>query len=878
MGSARTGGRWQVVGTEPAVAALLPELCGGDARAVLLTGPAGIGKTALADAVATAAEGAGPVLRIVASPGSTERPYGALGGLVALEPAIEDSPTGGIEAGGRLARVVRDRAGEDRLLLVVDDLPLLDATTAVEVAGLVRSGAISLLATARTGSRLPAAIDALVVEDRSVVHEVVPLDAALIGRAAAAALGADLVPSALHEVVRRSGGIPLYARELIRANQAAGRLRLGDAGWEADGDLVAPPTLFDLVASRFLHLDEATRRSIEALCLVQPLPVRAAGELLGIDRLADLEDGELVAIRPEGVQLTVRLAHPMHEESVLASSGPLRRHAAARRAVEALDHLASGDPDLALRLAVLRADHELPLPGVRAVPAAERALGLLDPATAERLLRASDEDDVEARVLLGAALAAQGRTDEADATLAAAWELATTDEHRARILSRRAGNLGAGAGRFDAAITLLVDGLRHVSEPRWRAFLETDLAYVRSWAGEAVDAASVASGHASAPTARANECLVGAILAAMSGELARADALVDEGLRLVHLIERDVPHARDMLVLSRFLSRAFGGEAAEARMIVDREVAAARAVTGGGTGVWLAVRSLHRLVDGDLAAAVTDSIEAVEELILGDAAGLRPLALAVRSVARARLGDLPGSRAAAAEITPAWRDEVKVQLHLTQAAGWQEVAEGRVDDGVALFAEAGHIGLASNHLPLGAFAAYDAVRLDRPRAVLDVLTTIGERWEGPMCRTMLAHAEALAATPRPRARDADRLVAVAERLPGLGLGLAATNAWLQAAAAAEAAGRDALVRRARLGAASCSFADLAAPAADRPLVLTRREEQVARAVADGRTSREVAEALGLSVRTIDNHLAAVYRKLDVSRRRDLADVLRRLSG
>ena len=61
-------------------------------------------------------------------------------------------------------------------------------------------------------------------------------------------------------------------------------------------------------------------------------------------------------------------------------------------------------------------------------------------------------------------------------------------------------------------------------------------------------------------------------------------------------------------------------------------------------------------------------------------------------------------------------------------------------------------------------------------------------------------------------------------------------------------------------------ADLAhrAPATQDPL--TAAERRVAEMVATGRTNRQVAADLVVSVRTVEGHLAAVYRKLDVSSR------------
>jgi DNA-binding CsgD family transcriptional regulator len=51
--------------------------------------------------------------------------------------------------------------------------------------------------------------------------------------------------------------------------------------------------------------------------------------------------------------------------------------------------------------------------------------------------------------------------------------------------------------------------------------------------------------------------------------------------------------------------------------------------------------------------------------------------------------------------------------------------------------------------------------------------------------------------------------------------------------------------------------------------LTRREQEVAAMAAAGASSREIADRLVLSVRTVDNHLQNIYSKLGVTRREDL---------
>ena len=52
-------------------------------------------------------------------------------------------------------------------------------------------------------------------------------------------------------------------------------------------------------------------------------------------------------------------------------------------------------------------------------------------------------------------------------------------------------------------------------------------------------------------------------------------------------------------------------------------------------------------------------------------------------------------------------------------------------------------------------------------------------------------------------------------------------------------------------------------------LLSRSERAVAELVAGGATNREVAAALHLSVRTVENHLAGVYRKLGIHSRTEL---------
>ena len=114
--------------------------------------------------------------------------------------------------------------------------------------------------------------------------------------------------------------------------------------------------------------------------------------------------------------------------------------------------------------------------------------------------------------------------------------------------------------------------------------------------------------------------------------------------------------------------------------------------------------------------------------------------------------------------------------------------------------------------------------------------------------------------------------------PELDALLVAAEAADAAAAAHREAGRQSSARaaaaRAALWLAACEGARpptlLAAPEAAE---LTPREREIALLAAAGASSREIADRLVLSVRTVDNHLQNAYRKLGVTSRTELSGVL-----
>jgi DNA-binding NarL/FixJ family response regulator len=71
-----------------------------------------------------------------------------------------------------------------------------------------------------------------------------------------------------------------------------------------------------------------------------------------------------------------------------------------------------------------------------------------------------------------------------------------------------------------------------------------------------------------------------------------------------------------------------------------------------------------------------------------------------------------------------------------------------------------------------------------------------------------------------------------------------------------------------VGELACAGADYAAEKL--PESLTPREKELAALILEGKSNREIAEALGITERTVKAHLGRIYEKLHVSNRLELA--------
>src|SRR5215207_436524 len=228
---------------------------------VVLHGPAGVGKTRLAEEALRLAERSGrAVERAVGHPASQEIPLGALAHLLPSDLTaglgVGDEERTGLFHAARAE--LRRLAGDDRLVLLVDDLDLLDDTSVAVLLPLIVSRTVFLIGTVRTG-RMPSPRLAVLHRDGHLVRMEIPLlNVDELGSLLHRALDRPITDRARRRLAHLSGGNLQVLTELVRAARERGVLIEADGAWDLTGPLPTTAALEELVAE---HL-AGVRRSV----------------------------------------------------------------------------------------------------------------------------------------------------------------------------------------------------------------------------------------------------------------------------------------------------------------------------------------------------------------------------------------------------------------------------------------------------------------------------------------------------------------------------------------------------------------------------------------------------------------------------------------
>ena len=360
---------------------------------------------------------------------------------------------------------------------------------------------------------------------------------------------------------------------------------------------------------------------------------------------------------------------------------------------------------------------------------------------------------------------------------------------------------------------------------------------------------------------------------AQSGRFGEALAQAREGMPLALQIRDELPATGGGILIGAAIAWFLSGDFADARRRDRRDLPQRSAEQGDPfLGVWAHFLARADLARGRLADAERRASEAVALLRLHDPGLLLPWALAVLAQIAAQRGEAERARDLIRELDACPCRLAVCDAELEVARAW---AEAGVGDRAAARRRALAIARAQHAAGLARARRVRGARGRAPRrrerGRRADRATRWDRVEGPL---LAAWARRCA---RSQQRDPAALEAAAEALAAADALLDAAEADAIASALHRDAGRRIAAQRAAARAlrraASCG--EPRTPALDAlrdeaGAALTPRELHVARLAASGRTRREIASDLGLSMRTVSNHLNHIYAKLGVADRASLA--------
>ncbi len=351
---------WQLVGRETELAGLVRCAEAGPARAALLTGEAGIGKSQLARRVQSWAEGRG--WTAVRAHGHAEARAVPLACLAHVLPAdiIDIADLDGDMARSVLVLRAREsllaRAGGGSMMLVVDDVDLLDSLSLTIVGSLVEDESVFVLLTQRTDPTTVLAFEPMIRS--GAIHRVHldPVPADMLEQTVMRALDGPIAPHSAAALVSASGGNPGMLRQLVESSLSAGTLRREGAVWTLVGPVATSADMASLVDERLEGLDAQHRQTLEMLALSGQLDLDMAIELGGEEVIDGLELQGMVALDTRAGRETLRLTHPIFGEVLRSELTPLRARRLKSQLAAAFEQCDTLDPSERLRLVRWRLD------------------------------------------------------------------------------------------------------------------------------------------------------------------------------------------------------------------------------------------------------------------------------------------------------------------------------------------------------------------------------------------------------------------------------------------------------------------------------------------------------------------------------------------
>lgn len=847
-------GAFDQSGREAIIGDLVDRFSEPDCRSVVLRGPAGIGKSYLANAVAdqllALPSGRVAVRRLH---GGEAQQYLDFGALLHLLPVDAPPVTAEFELVQRLRRSLVEQATPT--VVVVDDVGMLDRKSAAVVEGVLRSGDVSVLATERT------APDGQRDEDHHLSGALVDhADPILVGPLrtdeSSALLDAWQGPGevgSVRRLVAMSEGNPLALRELLQSARSSGAISQTDGLWHLAGFAPSGRSLEHLVELHLRRRSEAEWDLLRAIAIAGSLP-RAVLARLDVAALEQLERSELVSGDP------TRLDHPLYAGVIrnqLSGEETRRLYSKLASAVSVDDGV---DP---ARLAEWMLDAGAGIDDRTARAGAAVAIGRWENRLAQRLIAAIASPTVADQVSLLWSYANAGELDEATSIADRAVEAASTEMERVDAGLARAELWSLQLGRSDEGYELLLELRSSLTDVDQMARVDGATAlFMRMTgkgplAGTATSAATAAD--ATTDDARLSVSMAGAFGEVFAGRYDSAAPFISQGYELAGLLQE--PHNTVRLAITDALRNLLTGNLTRAEEIVENRLQSADiSLVRPAHAVWLGLAAQIAGLRGDFDRAVRRGREAVRAADHVDDIGAGGF---VRGELRATLVELGLSAEPHPLESPLGRARAELRL----------ADDDRVD---AAASELVRKGVDAGYLLWVPFLGIEAIRRGAAPVTAPLVAEVLATQDGALAAAMLRFVEGSAE------RDRSSAAAAVDALVDLGVDALALDALVAEIEIGIELGDDVeeLRRRSLLGRRLAlpvrphlppRIAARLARAGEQLEMPSERQLEVAQLVASGRSSKEVAAELIVSARTVDNHLAAVYRKLGISGRAELGE-------
>ncbi|MGH3560686.1 MAG: helix-turn-helix transcriptional regulator, partial [Mycobacterium sp.] len=355
------------------------------------------------------------------------------------------------------------------------------------------------------------------------------------------------------------------------------------------------------------------------------------------------------------------------------------------------------------------------------------------------------------------------------------------------------------------------------------------------------------------------------------GNPLQAAALAEEGA-VQAAASPDAAYLTVLLVLYHVQALVLGGYLAEALTLAERTYQQCADVPGQARSTATAIKGVAALGNGDLRTAVEYLRSALTEFELAQLThGISHVFGVPYTEAVALAGDIDPAVEALSHLQ---RNRHPAHVYLEPdglvAAAWVAATRGRSSEARTLVVRAADFARTHGQHAREVVCLQAAIRFGDKRHV-SRLAELAELVEGPRAALVARWATAMAAD------DGDALLDVSRDLEAMGDRVAAADAAAHASLAFHRDNRrgSALTASGRAGRliTECGAITPATGSVTAPLPLSSREREIAAMVAARLSNKEIAEALTLSVRTVENHIYRACCNLGVANRAELARLM-----